>query len=287
MPGGIMGRSSCRVFFFVASSSAFLFGPLTPMPAIAAPQDNAGFDPNAYANATLWTLTTDYAHFFSSNLGGFDYYGATGTVKVPLDPGLALHFEGGYHHVTFTGGNANDVSAGGSLVFERTGWHFGPSFGFQSSMQKGLTANTYNYGGFAQFYAASDLALSGWGGGFHTGAFKWNGFYLAADAEWYPTPDFSVDPEINFADVPSGVFPFRETDYIAAFEWRPVSDRQVSIYGAYAYTPFSNHSHANTIYVALKFYVGAGEHGASAPLLLQRYEAMDVSPIVQGLVFKY
>lgn len=282
-----MRTSSCRVFIFAALVLAPSLCASTAVAADTASQDNAAFDPNVYANTTLWTLTGDYAHFASSNLGGFDYYGASGTVKVHLDPGLSLHLEGGYHHVTFTNGNADDVSAGGSLVFERTGWHFGPSFGFQSSTQKGLTETTYNYGGFAQFYASSNLALSGWGGGFHTAPFKWNGFYLSADAEWYPTPDFSIDPEINFTDVPGGPFPFRETDYIAAFEWRPVSDRQMSIYAAYAYTPFSNHSHANTIYIALKFYAGAGQNGASAPLLVQRYEAMDVSPIVQGLVFKY
>ena len=238
----------------------------------------------------LWTLTGDYAHFFSSDLGGFDYYGLTGTAKVPLDPDLALHFEGGYHHVTFTGGNANDFSAGGSIVFERQYWHFGPQFGFQSSIQNSAapaTADTFNYGGFAQFYANSSLALSAWGGGFHTDVFKWNGFYVAGDAEWYPTPDFAVDPEVNFVDVPGGGFPFREADYIAAFEWRPVSDRQVSIYAAYAYSTFSTRDHASTIYVALKFYNGAGENGASAPLLLQRYEAVDVSPVVQGLIFKY
>src|SRR5579859_5095952 len=88
--------------------------------------NDTGYDPNVYANATLWTLSGDYAHFFSSSLGGFDYYGGTGTLKWPLDPDLALHFEGGYHHVTFTGGDANDFTAGSSLVFERQGWHFGP-----------------------------------------------------------------------------------------------------------------------------------------------------------------
>jgi len=243
-----------------------------------------------YADATLWTLSADYAHIFTSSIGGVDYYGPTGTVKLPLGSDFALHFEGSYHHVTFKGGDANDFAAGGSLVFEQQYWHFGPAFGFQSGVQKGLvsvTSDTYNYGGFAQFYANQSLALSAWGGGFHTSPYRWNGFYLAGDAEWYPTPDFCIDPEINFIDVPGGAFHFRETDYIAAFEWRPISDRQFSIYAAYAYTPFSTHAHANTIYIALKFYNGAGENGASAPLLLQRYEAVDVSPLVEGLVFKY
>src|SRR5215469_14868903 len=112
-----MRRSTCRVFVSVASASALFFGALTAAAADAASQDSMSFDPTVYANTTLWTLTTDYAHFFSSNLGGFDYYGATGTVKVHLDPGLSLHLEGGYHHVTFTGNEANDVSAGGSVVF--------------------------------------------------------------------------------------------------------------------------------------------------------------------------
>jgi hypothetical protein len=287
MPGGIM-RTHRSAFTLALFAPMLLLGASAGVAATATasdPSNGTGYDP--YADATLWTLTGDYAHFFSSSLGGFDYYGLTGTVKVPLSPDFALHFESGYHHVTFSGGPANDFAAGGSLVIERQDWHFGPAFGFQSSVGQTFTANTFNYGGFGQFYVNSSLAISAWGGGFHTDAFKWNGFYLTGDAEWYPTPDFSIDPEINFIDVPGGAFPFRETDYIAAFEWRPMPDRQFSIYGAYAYTPFSDHSHANTIYIALKFYNGAGEHGASAPLLLQRYEAIDVSPIVQGLVFKY
>jgi hypothetical protein len=253
----------------------------------AAPSTSGtGYDPNVYAT-TLWTVSGDYAHFFSASLGGFDYYGPTATLKWNLDSDLALHFEGGYHHVTFTNGDANDFTAGSSLVLERQDWHFGPAFGFQSSTQKSFTsttANTLNYGGFAQYYANSSLAISGWGGGFHTDLYKWNGFYLSGDAEWYPTPDFSVDPEISFIDVPGGAFPFRETDYIAGFEWRPITSAPVSIYAAYAYSTFSTRDHANTLYIALKFYSGGG---ASAPLLLQRYEAVDVSPIVEGLVFKY
>ena len=246
-----------------------------------------GYDMSAFQNATtLFMLSADYAHFMSADLGGFDYYGATGTMKWNLEPDLALHFEGGYHHVTFSGGYANDVTAGASLIFESAQWHFGPAFGFQSSMSNTTTANTFNYGGFAQYYAGSNLALSGWGGGFHTDLYKWNGFYLTADAEWFPYPDFSVVPEINFIDVPGGSFPFRETDYIAGFEWRPFPNTPVSIYAAYAYTPFSTHDHANTIYVALRFYPGTGNTDG-APLLLQRYEAVDVSPIPTGLVFKY
>jgi len=240
-----------------------------------------------YANATLWTLIGDYAHIFDSALGGADFYGLTGTVKVPLDSDLALHFEGGYHHVTFANGNANDFTAGGSLVLERQDWHFGPQFGFQASDGSNLTANTFNYGGFAQFYTHLNMAISGWAGGFHTDFYKWNGFYVGGDAEWYPAPDFAITPEINFVDSPGRPFPFREADYIQAFEWRPISDRQVSIYAAYAYTTFSTRDHANTIYIALKFYNGAGDNGSSAPLLLQRYEAIDVSPIVTGLAFKY
>jgi hypothetical protein len=240
-----------------------------------------------YANATLWTLTGDYAHFFQSSGSGIDYAGVAGSLKWSFDTDLALHFEGGYHHVTFAGGDANDVTAGASLVFERQYWHFGPALGLQSSIQKNSTTSTFNYGGFAQFYASSSLALSGWGGGFRTDAYDWNGLYLSGSAEWYPVPDFAITGQVNFTDVPGGSFPFRETDLVAGIEWKPIADTPVSFYAAYAYSDFSTHDHANTIYFALKFYGGAGERGATAPLIVQRYESIDVSPIAQGLVFKY
>src|SRR5438105_9950900 len=58
-------------------------------------------DTDPYTNAKLWTLTGDYAHFFQSSGSGIDYAGLAGSLKWSFSPDLAVHFEGGYHHVTF------------------------------------------------------------------------------------------------------------------------------------------------------------------------------------------
>src|SRR5260221_8121104 len=110
--------STFALMFFLAAPT----GAVAETTAAPSSSDNStGYDPNVYANATLWTLAGDYAHFASSSLGGFDYYGLTGSLKLNLDSDLALHFEGGYHHVTFTNGDANDFTAGNPPVFSRRG----------------------------------------------------------------------------------------------------------------------------------------------------------------------
>lgn len=270
----------------VAIAWAFAF---MQAPAIAdAPPTPTSDSANPFADATLWSLTGDYAHFFQSSGGGINYFGLMGSLKWHFDDDLALHVEGGYHHLTFVNSDGNDYAIGASLILERPHWHFGPTVGFQSSQSILGTADTINYGGFGELYSGTSLAISGWGGGFHTDLTKWNGIYVGGSAEWYPlSSDLGFNGTINFTDVPGGGFPFHETDYVGGVEWRPVAGVPVSLYALYAYSGFSTHVHANTIYVALKFYGGAGDAGASAPLLMQRYYTVDVSPLAQGLVFKY
>lgn len=255
------------------------------MTAPAAARADLMSDPTQFA--TPFILIGDYAHFMQSAGGSIDYGGATGILKWNFDPDVALHLEGGWHHVSFPTSDADDLSAGASLVFERESWHFGPALAVQSSLARNNNVNTFNYGGFAQYYTGLDMALSGWGGGLHTDAYRWNGFYLAGSAEWFPAPDLSLTGGSYFTDVPGGAFPFRETDVFAGVEWRPLPGVPVSLAATYGYSTFTTGTHANTIYLALKLYGGMGEAGAGAPLIAERYVAQDVSPIAPGLVFKF
>lgn len=273
-----------RVVTGLASMFLFAWSPIACADSMATTTDST----NPFADATLWTLTGDYAHFFQSSGSGINYFGVMGSLKWPFVDDLALHVEGGYHHLTFVNSDGNDYAIGASLVFERPYWHFGPTFGFQSSQSLLGTANTFNYGGFGEFYSGTSLAISGLGGGFHTDLTKWDGVYVGGNVEWYPlSANLGLSGGMNFTYVPGGGFPFHETDYLGGIEWRPLAEAPVSLYAVYAYSGFSTHMHANTIYVALKFYGGAGEAGAAAPLLMQRYYTVDVSPLAQGLVFKY
>lgn len=268
-----------------AAAAMVLQAPASADPMSASTSDGA----NPFTDAPLlWSVTTDYAHFFQSSDTGIEYYGLTGTLKWQFADDLSLHVEGGYHHLDFVNSDGNDYTIGGSLIFERPSWHFGPTVGFQSAKSILGIANTINYGGFGEFYSGGNLALSAWGGGFHTDLTRWNGAYAGGNAEWYPlSPDLGFNAGINYTDVPSGVFPFHETDYAGGVEWRPVAGLPISIYTLYAYSAFSTHTHSNTIYVALKFYGGAGDAGAAATLLTKRYYAVDTSPLAQALVFRF
>lgn len=242
-------------------------------PAATFAVDYANFSPSAGANENQYgTAIGVLTNPFSGDTGGtnplilndnmtpVDVVPAQGGgIEAPL-----LEFDASYHHSSTTGSSSNNWTAGTALIWNQLGWRFGPVFGFQSSSTGSFSAQTYNYGAFAEWFAAPNVTVFAKGGGF-SGDFSNDGYYLGGLAKYYGSPDFALNGGIDYTHYTS-FGGFDETDYSIGGEYLFSETTPISFFGGYTYSDYSYSYHVSQVFVGLRFYL----NGAGVSTLLDR-----------------
>jgi hypothetical protein len=150
----------------------------------------------ASAGLSSGTFGIDYAHLSPSQGDDADQWGFRASGLFPFAHNFGLDIDAGYHKVSSEFFDLDNWTAGASLVWQVDKFRLGPSFGFQSNSVNTFTMNTYNYGGFVDYFATPHLTLSAKTGGFSSDP-GGNGYYIGGQIKGYLTPNLALSGAID------------------------------------------------------------------------------------------
>ena len=142
------------------------------------------------------TFGIDYANLSPSTGDGADQSGFAANGLFPFDRNFGIDIGAGYHRVSGAGFDLDHWTAGASLVWSVDDLRLGPSFGFQSSSVNSFAMDTYNYGGFVDYFATPHLTLSAKAGGFSSDPGD-GGYYIGGQLKAYLTPNLALSGTID------------------------------------------------------------------------------------------
>jgi len=247
------------------------------------------------------TFRFDYAHINPSTGNDGDQWGFSGSGLFAFGQNLGLDIDLGYHNVLSNGRGLNNWTAGASLAWRVDNLRLGPSFGFQSNSIEDYSADTYNYGGYLDYYLTHNLTVSGKGGGFSTSSSdsgfssSSTGFYYGGQLQGFVTPNFSISGAVDFTHF-NQYGGSSETDYEAFLEYLFWGDEDedfygswwlpTSIYAGYTYSDFSqNDFHVSTFTIGLNFYTNG--NGANTLVDRQRSGTVENFTTFQPLSLRF
>jgi hypothetical protein len=95
-----------------------------------------------------------------------EYAAGIGILTNPCLENLQAEVDARYAYTSSEGQDGKLWSVGTAFVWNEPGWRFGPAVGFQTSSGGGFSSQTWNYGGFAEWYPCRMITPSARGGGF-------------------------------------------------------------------------------------------------------------------------
>jgi hypothetical protein len=209
-----------------------------------------------YAND--WTVLANYQHFDPKTGDSGNQWGLGGAGLMQVADGIAINYTGGYNGVSTAHTNLDNWYANGAAVWEQSNLRFGPTVGYQSNSEAHYHADTWNYGGFVDYYHSPDITFGAKAGGFSTSTDSMNssGYYLGGSVTGYWNPNLSTTGSIDYTHFS----PFggsSETDYGLHIGWRPCPTTPFSVWGGYTYSTFGPGSFTlNTISVGVNWDLG-------------------------------
>ena len=210
----------------------------------------------------------DYDHYYPKYGQEADEYGFKGNLLFGLTDNLKFNFGLGYHNVSNTGQNLDNVVLDAALLWRMRDVRFGPTVGYQSNSTNWYSSDTFNYGGFVDYYAHPRITLSGKLGGFSTDP-GYDGYYLGGQVVGYPLHRLAVGGSIDYTRFNGTYSGYDETDYRFFLEkmfWEGYDDEDdddcwpppTSLYFGYTHSSFSpGNYHVDMISFGLNIYTDA------------------------------
>jgi hypothetical protein len=198
-------------------------------------------------------LSGDYGNVdFNHGGGSVDDYGVSGGGMFGLAPNWAAQIDGGYHHLSGSGSDANEWNAGGAAFWRANAGRIGAVIGYNDVTGGGANANATNYGLFGDWYAGRSITVGAKGGYFNASHGE-DGEYAGVAVTGYVMPDFSLSGYYDYSHFKGFT---TENDYTAEGEWLISERTPFSIYGGYTRSDFSGTGGvaANTWFVGIRFY---------------------------------
>lgn len=215
-------------------------------------------------------LSGNYANSdFSHGGGSVDSYGVAGGGMFGLAPNWAAQIDGGYHHLSGSGSDADAWNVDGSAFWRASAGRIGAAVGYNDVTKGGGHAT--NYGLFGDWYATQAITLGVKGGWFNASGNS-DGEYAGAALTGYVMPDFALTGSYDYSHF-KGLT--TENDYTIQGEWLVSERMPFSVYGGYTRSEFSGTGgvSANTWFVGLRFYCDPTN---SAPLVSRQRNGAEI-----------
>lgn len=283
-----------RILTAYALSIAAIF--LLALPATAAPEKTSANTAQNITAKDVQALTFSLEHLTLSPTPGTtaNQWGVGAAGFFPFNPSWGLNLDGGLYTINTPGSSTTNgsrlqvslvtpwsKSLGGILT---PSGRAGLNVGFQNNSTGGFSAQTWNYGGFVDFFPTNTVTFSA-KAGFVTKCAASNGYYLGAGASLYATPDFSIKGTYDYSRF-NAFGGSNESDYGLRLDYR-ISSTPLSFYGGYGRSNFSpaTNFHVDTWTLGARLYGGANK--AATLVDQQRNGTIDNSNLYLALQCRF
>jgi hypothetical protein len=204
-----------------------------------------------------------------------DIWGANGALEGMFSDSWGIEGDASYH----SGSGTDLTTVGGNVFWDDPEFKLDANVTYHDASASfggfGGSADIVSYGGGAEFFAGDSLTLAARGGGFSGSHLS--GGYVGGDVQWYLMPDLSLNGQVDYVDIASGI-----TSETLKAEWLVSESTPISVYGGYQHVDVTG-GDANVWFIGLNLYVNG--NGADTLVDRQRTGALGYlgqSPLAVG-----
>ncbi|HJW41555.1 MAG TPA: hypothetical protein VJ476_10050 [Rhizomicrobium sp.] len=220
---------------------------------------------------------------FSPNIGNDGtQLGVGGAALVSMTDSLNLDLDVRYNNVSAKSFHLDNVTANASVVWRMGDWNLVPTLGYQNNSAGGASVDTYNLGGYADYYLSDRVTLSGKLLGFTSNPGS-DGYDLGGGVTGYVTPNLALRGWIDHTEW-SAFGGSSETDYLVGARYRIANG--FTLDGTYTYSGFTPGSnfHVNSFFLGLTYHCNGGFDDLQAQ---DRGGVLPAAPYLTALSLKF